>query len=669
MASSFVAKDIDVKAVNTIKFLAVDGVEKAKSGHPGLPMGAADCAWILWDRFLKFNSADPTWHNRDRFILSGGHGSMLIYSLLHLFGYDISLSDLGNFRQWGSKTPGHPEFHLDRGIETTTGPLGQGITNAVGMAMAAKRMAGTFNKPGYDVIDHHVFAFCGDGDMMEGISHEACSLAGHLALDNLVVIYDDNEISIEGDTDLAFTENVGKRFEAYNWHVQCIDGHNHAEIAAAIAAAKVVNDKPSLIIAKTTIGKGAPNKAGTASAHGEPLGADEVKAAKELAGWPIDHPFYVPDEVYAECKARVAENVPAYDAWKVMFTDYAKKFPEMKTLWDAMFNKEIPKDLEDKLLAEFDCNKALATRASSGNVIQEISKLVPSFWGGSADLSPSNKSDIKGGGSYSKDNPTGKNLHFGVREHAMASILNGMSVYGGIIPYGATFMVFCDYLRPAMRLSAIMKQQVIYILTHDSIFVGEDGPTHEPIEHSASMRVIPNLTVIRPADTAETIVAWMTALENKTGPTALLLSRQNLACIDADSSKAKQLKKGAYIAYEPEKVDAIIIGTGSELNTALEAAKMLNLKGFGLRVVSMPSMELFDAQSSAYKESVLPKSITKRIVVEAASEFGWHKYVGIDGLILGMKSFGESAPYQVLAEKFGFTAEAVAEKTEAYLKS
>ncbi len=658
---------LDLLAVNTIKFLAIDGVEKAKSGHPGLPMGAADYAFVLWNRYLRYNPKDPKWPNRDRFVLSGGHGSMLLYSLLHLAGYDMPMEALQSFRQLDSPAAGHPEFELERGIETTTGPLGQGISNAVGMAMAAKRMGALFNKPGYDIVSHRIFVIASDGDLMEGISHESCALAGHLGLGNIVVLYDDNQISIEGSTALAYSDDVQKRFEAYHWHVQKADGHDHAAIAAALDAACAETDKPSIIIAKTQIGRGAPTKAGTASAHGEPLGAEEADGAKKLAGWPVDQKFYVPDEVRKMFAERATCLLEDYKAWQDMFKEYCAKFPEQKQLWDDVFGKTVPPGLEDTLLAKFDCQKPTATRASSGNVIQEIAALVPAFWGGSADLSPSNKTDVKGGGSFSRENPLGRNIHFGVREHGMASAVNGMAVYGGVIPYCGTFMVFADYLRPTLRLASLMGQQVIYVFTHDSIFVGEDGPTHEPVEHLASFRCIPGITTIRPADTAETIVAWAVALENKM-PTILALSRQNLCSVNSDITAAKQLRKGAYVVRDAAKIDAIIIASGSEVEPAIGAAAMLEGNGIAVRVVSMPSMELFDAQDKAYRDSVLPPSVTKRIVVEAAGPFGWHKYVGIDGLLLTMHGFGASGPYQELASRFGFTAESVAEKVTDYLK-
>lgn len=660
---------LDDLAVNTIKFLAADGVEKAKSGHPGLPMGAADYAYVLWSRFLRYNPKDPKWPNRDRFVLSGGHGSMLLYSLLHLAGFDISLEDLQQFRQWESATPGHPEYDIERGVETTTGPLGQGISNAVGMAMAAKRMAALFNRPGYDIVDNTIYVIMGDGDMMEGISHESCALAGHLGLGNMVVLYDDNHISIEGDTALAYTDDVALRFEGYHWHVQKIDGHDRAAAEAAIAAARAETDRPSIIIARTHIANGCPTKHDTAAAHGEPLGEEEIAAAKQLVGWPVDKPFHVPGEVRDLFAARAKDLLKDYNAWQEMFAKYSEEFPELVELWDAMMNRAVPADIDDQLLAKLDCEKPNATRNSSGLIIQELAKLVPALWGGSADLAPSNKTDVKGGGDFSKDDPLGRNIHFGVREHGMGSLMNGMALYGGVIPYGGTFLVFADYMRPTIRLASIMKQQVVYVFTHDSIFVGEDGPTHEPIEHIASLRCMPGVTVIRPADTAETIMAWAAALENRTGPTVLALTRQNLGAVNDSPVKAKALRKGAYVVRDAQKIDVLLIATGSEVGTALGAADMLEEKGVGVRVVSMPSMELFEAQDKAYQDSVIPPTVKKRVAVEAGASFGWCRYAGDDGVAIGMDRFGASAPYKVLAEKFGFTPESVAARVEEYLKN
>ncbi len=668
MSDAIVDSRLDDLAVNTIKFLAVDAVEKANSGHPGMPMGAADYAYTLWIRHLRYNPADPKWPNRDRFVLSAGHGSMLLHSLLHLAGYDMPMEELQRFRQWGSATPGHPEYDIDRGVETTTGPLGQGLGNAVGMAMAAERTAALFNRPGYDVVDHHIYVIASDGDLEEGVSHEACSLAGHLGLGRLIVIYDDNHISIEGSTDLAFSDDVAKRFEAYHWHVQKIDGHDRAAASKAISAAKAVTDQPSIIIARTHIANGAPTKHDTAGAHGEPLGPEETKAAKELAGWPLEPTFYVPDEVRDLFARRAEELRKNYDAWMAMLERYRAEFPKQAKLWDKMMSKEVPPELEDLIIPTIDCSKPAATRVSSGQVISEVAKLVPSLWGGSADLAPSTKTDIKSWGSFSKENRTGWNIHFGVREHGMGAILNGISAYGGYIPFGATFLIFSDYLRPTIRLAAMMHRQVIEVFTHDSIFLGEDGPTHEPIEHLASLRAIPGVTLIRPADAAETAVAWAVALENKTGPTLLALTRQSLPSCSGDPLIAKGLRRGAYIVKDADRIDVVIIATGSEVSAAIAASDILAAERVGARVVSMPSTQIFDKQSQAYQDSVIPPGIRKRVVVEAASPLGWCKYVGDEGLIIGIDRFGASAPYKVLAEKYGLTPEQIAARVLEYMR-
>lgn len=668
MSEPIVNHRLDDLAVNTIKFLSVDAVEKANSGHPGLPMGAADYTYALWMKHLRYNPGDPRWPNRDRFVLSAGHGSALLYSMLHLSGYNMSIEDLQQFRQWGSPTPGHPEYELDRGIETTTGPLGQGLGNSVGMAMAMERTAALFNRPGYDIVDHSIFVIASDGDLEEGVSHEACSLAGHLGLGRLIVIYDSNHISIEGNTSLAYSDDVAMRFEAYHWHVQKIDGHDRAAASEAIAAAKAVKDKPSIIIARTHIANGAPTKHDTAGAHGEPLGPDETKAAKELAGWPLEPTFYVPDEVRSVFAKRAAELKPEYDNWKVLFEKYRAEFPDQAELWDKMMAKAVPENIEDLMLPNIDCSKPAATRVSSGLAINEMAKHVPSLWGGSADLAPSTKTDIKTAGSFSKEDRLGWNIHFGVREHGMGAIVNGMGLYGGFIPFGSTFLIFSDYLRPTIRLGSLMKLHVIEVFTHDSVFLGEDGPTHEPIEHLASLRAIPGVTVIRPADAAETVVAWAVALENTSGPTLLALSRQNLPACSGDPQIAKQLRRGAYVVRDADKIDVIMIATGSEVSAAIAASEILCGQGLGVRVVSMPCTELFDKQDQAYRDSVLPPAIKKRVVVEAASPLGWCKYSGDEGLIIGMERFGASAPYKVLAEKFGFTPDQIAAKVARYVR-
>lgn len=667
MPEVIIDKHTDDLAVNTIKFLAVDAVQKANSGHPGMPMGAADYTYALWIKHLRYNPKDPTWPNRDRFILSAGHGSMLLYAMLHLAGYDMPLEQLQQFRQWCSDTPGHPEYDLKLGIETTTGPLGQGISNAVGMAMAQRRLAALFNKPGYDIIDHRIYVIASDGDLEEGVSHESCSLAGHLGLGSIIVLYDDNHISIEGDTDLAYSDNVAMRFEAYGWYVQKIDGHDRAAASLALSKAEAVTDRPSIIIARTHIANGAPTKHDTAAAHGEPLGEEEVKAAKQLVGWPLEPTFYVPREVRELFAKRAAELLPQYEAWQSMFAQYRQTYPEQAELWDKMMGKVVPPNIEEKILPNIDCEKPAATRVASGMVIQEAAKLVPSLWGGSADLAPSTKTDVKGAGDFEKDSPLGWNIHFGVREHGMGAAVNGIALYGGFIPYGATFMVFSDYMRPPIRLAALMGLHVVHVFTHDSIFVGEDGPTHEPIEQLAALRAIPNVKVIRPADTAETAVAWAVALENTTGPTLLALSRQNLPACSDDPMKAKGLRKGAYVVRDSDRIDVVLIATGSEVSAAIGAYEILKEKGIGVRVVSMPCMELFDEQEKAYRDSIIPPDVKKRVSIEAASPFGWNKYVGDDGISIGMTRFGASAPYKVLAEKFGFTPEAIAARVEEYL--
>lgn len=658
-------------AVNTIRFLAVDAVEKAVSGHPGLPSGAADYAYVLWTKYLKFNPADPAWQNRDRFVLSAGHGSMLLYALLHLSGYDMPMEEIKNFRQWGSITPGHPEHELAPGVEATTGPLGQGFGNGVGMAIAAKMLAARFNKPGYDIIDHNVFAIVSDGDLMEGISHEAASLAGHLALNNLIYIYDDNHISIEGDTELAYSDDVEDRFESYGWHVQRINGHDREAVDAAIAVALKEDRRPSLIIARTHIGYGAPHKQDTKEAHGEALGADEVEAMKKNLGWPLEPTFYVPEEVYALFRERRRELEMVYEEWHHMFARYRQEYPYEAKLWEDMMSLEVPGDIADRLLAVVDTSKDAATRDSSGQVMQEIARLVPSLVGGAADLAPSTKTLLKGYGDIEKDRFDGRNLHFGIREHAMGAVSTGISLNGGFIPFAATFLIFSDYMRPTLRLASMQHVQVIYVYTHDSVFLGEDGPTHEPIEHLASIRAIPGMNIIRPADAAETAVAWAVALKNHHGPTALSLTRQKVPQIERKNpDSAKDLEKGAYVIYESgdEKNDLILIATGSEVHVAIGAAKILEEQGISSRVVSFPSHALFERQPREYKEQVLPPEIANRVIIEAASPMSWYRYAGPYGLIIGLDRFGASAPYNAIAKEFGYTPEAVAEKVQNYLR-
>ena len=651
---------------DAIRFLAADAVEQANSGHPGLPMGAADCAFALWGNFLSFNPADPRWPNRDRFILSAGHGSMLLYSLLHLFGFDLPLDELKNFRQWGSKTPGHPEFGHTVGVEVTTGPLGQGFANGVGMAIASQMAAERFNSVDFKPIDHMIYALIGDGDLQEGISYEAAALAGHLKLGNMVYIYDSNSITIEGKTDLAWSEDVEGRFIAAGWHVQKIDGHDNARIVAAIAAAKAETGKPSLIIATTRIAFGSPNKAGSSGAHGSPLGAEELAATRANLGWQYG-PFEVPQELRDICRTSVEAKQRQYADWQQGFAAWKRDNPEKAKLWDQMWNRKLPANLADELLAVV-AGKDGATRALSGAVLQKIAALVPSVVGGSADLSPSNNSDIKGSPSVQAGAFAGRNLHFGIREHAMGAVVNGMALYGCFIPYGATFLVFSDYCRPAIRLSALMKIQAIYIFTHDSFFVGEDGPTHQPIEHVASLRLIPDLQVIRPADGLETALAWQAALEKKDGPTALILTRQKLPVIDRGAASNDDIRKGGYVVSTPTgKPDVVIMASGSEVHVAVEAAVKLTADGIAIRIVSVPCLETFMAQSREYRSQVLPVGVP-RVAFEAGRSESWGRLIGCDGLFIGIEHFGASAPDKVLAEQFGFTAPQVAERITAFLK-
>ncbi len=652
---------------DAIRFLAVDAVEQANSGHPGLPMGAADCAFALWGNFLSFNPADPRWPNRDRFVLSAGHGSMLLYSLLHLFGFDLPLEELKNFRQWESKTPGHPEFGHTVGVEVTTGPLGQGFANGVGMAIASKMAAERFNTSDFKPIDHTVYALVGDGDLQEGISYEAAALAGHLKLGNMVYIYDDNGITIEGKTSLAWSEDVAGRFTACGWHVQKIDGHDYDQITAAITAAKAEKERPSIIMARTHIAFGSPKCQGSSGAHGSPLGKDEIAATRANLGWP-HAPFEVPDEVVATCLTRVEALKVGYSAWQRGFATWHAANPEKAKLWDAMWHKSIPADLADELIAAV-AGKDGATRALSGAVLQKAAALVPALAGGSADLSPSNNSDIKGSPSVQPGAFGGRNLHFGIREHAMGAVMNGMALYGCFIPYGATFLVFSDYCRPAVRLSALMKQQAIYIFTHDSFFVGEDGPTHQPIEHVASLRLIPGLHVIRPADGLETALAWQSALQRTNGPTVLILTRQKLPVIARPEGFApSDVLKGGYVVSSPDGgADVVIMASGSELHVAVEAAATLAGRGIKARIVSVPCLELFMAQSDAYRAGVLPAGVP-RVAFEAGRGESWGRLIGCDGLFIGIEHFGASAPDKILAEKFGFTVPQVAERIAAFLK-
>lgn len=659
--------NIDTMSVNAIRVLAADGVQKANSGHPGLPLGAAATAYELWAKHMKHNPANPKWPNRDRFILSGGHGSMLLYSLLHLFGYGLTVEDLRQFRQDNSLTPGHPEYGHTVGVEATTGPLGAGMAMAVGMAMGEAHLGAKFNKEGYPIVDHYTFVLGGDGCMMEGITYEAMSLAGTLGLGKLIVLYDSNKISIEGDTDIAFTEDVRKRFEAFGFQTLVVeDGNNLEEIGAAIEAAKADLTRPSMITIKTKIGYGSP-KEGKASAHGEPLGEDNIKAMKEKLGWPSQEPFYVPEEVYAHYKALAQEKVKDEEAWNKLFEKYCAEFPEMKELWDKYHDENAAKDLIDnEEFWAFD-DKADATRNLSGKTINKLKNYLPNLIGGSADLAPSTKTYMSDMGDFSKNDYAGRNLHFGVRELAMAGIGNGLMLHGGLRAYVSTFFVFSDYVKPMARLSALMGLPLTFVLTHDSIGVGEDGPTHEPIEQLAMLRAMPNFTVYRPADATECAAAWYYAVSSTKTPTALVLTRQNLPQLAGSS---KEALKGGYIISNSKKEtpDAIIIASGSEVQLGINAQEELAKEGIDVRVVSMPSMDVFELQSEEYKESILPKNVRARVAVEAGTEFGWGKYVGLDGTTITMKGFGASAPAGVLFKKFGFTTENVVNAVKSVLK-
>jgi len=654
------------EAVNTIKFLAVDAVEKANSGHPGLPMGAADMAYVLWSRFLRYDPLAPEWPDRDRFVLSAGHGSMLLYGLLHLSGYDLPMSELQAFRQWGSKTPGHPEFGHTPGVEATTGPLGQGISNAVGMALAAKMMAARFNTEDFEPVSHRIFVLASDGDLMEGISGEACSLGGHLRLDNLIVLYDDNHITIEGETRLAFSENVGKRYEAYGWHVQHADGHDHDAVAAAIQAAIDEGERPSIIVARTHIAKGAPTKQDSASSHGSPLGADEVRGAKERARWPLEPTFRIPEAVRAHFKALAEEGAALRTAWEGRFDEWRTNHPDKAGQWDAIWNRTVPEEITRQLLdaAPTDDN---ATRSHGSVVLRRAAELVPGLVGGSADLAPSTKTLIKGSPSIAPGEFDGRNMHFGIREHAMGAIVNGMLYHGGFRPFGSTFLVFADYVRPAIRLAALAKLPAIHVFTHDSIFVGEDGPTHEPIEHAFSLRVIPGLHVFRPADGFETALAWGMALERDDGPTVLLLSRQKLPAIDRRATgELADPRRGAYLVDGDSDPDVVVAATGSELHLAVAAREALAADGKKANVVSVPCLEIFLEQDPAYRAQLFPSG-TPVVTIEAGVTDPWRVLAGTDGLTLGIDRFGASAPAEVLGEEFGFTAESVVRRIREWL--
>ena len=654
-------KAIDALSVNSIRVLAADAIQKANSGHPGLPLGSAPMAYELWANHMNHNPANPKWENRDRFILSGGHGSMLLYSLLHLFGYGLTKEDIMNFRQLGSLTPGHPEYGHTVGVEATTGPLGAGMGMAVGMALAEKHLAAVFNKENYPVVDHYTYVLGGDGCMMEGISSEAFSLAGTMGLSKLIVLYDSNRISIEGSTDLAFRENVEERMKAFGFQTITVeDGTNLDAIGLAIEAAKADTERPSFITIKTEIGYGCPAKQGKASAHGEPLGVDNVKAMRETLGWPYEEPFFVPDEVYAHFAKLAEEKAETEAAWNVMFAAYCQEYPEMEALWEKYHSGVDADSLMNNEKLWLEQEKPEATRSLSGKMINLLKDEIPGMIGGSADLGPSNKTEMKGEGDFSAENSAGRNIHFGVRELAMAAIGNGIMLHGGLRAYVATFFVFSDYVKPMARLSALMGVPLTFVLTHDSIGVGEDGPTHEPIEQLAMLRAMPNLRVFRPCDAMETSAAWLSA--EKT-PTALVLTRQNLAPITGSSREAL---KGGYVIDDCEGTpEVILIASGSEVELAVKAKAELEAEGTKVRVVSMPCMELFEEQSAEYRETVLPRAVRKRVAIEALSDFGWGKYVGLDGAYVCMKSFGASAPAAKLFEKFGFTVENVVNTVKA----
>ena len=647
---------------NTIRGLSVDGVAAANSGHPGMPLGMADVCAVLWSEHMNFNPKNPKWLNRDRFILSAGHGSMLIYSLLHLYGYDLSMDDLKAFRQWGSKTPGHPENFVTAGVETTTGPLGQGVANAVGFALAEASLAARYNREGSEIIDHYTYVVAGDGCLQEGISHEACSFAGHNKLGKLIMLYDSNNITIDGPTHISFTEDTRKRFEAYGWQVLEIDGHDYDQINTAIAEAKKEKSKPSIIICKTIIGFGSPNRAGTSKAHGEPFPAEEIELMKEKLGLPKDKSFFVPNEI-SDLRAKTQEKGENLEnQWNELWENYKNKNQEAAKELENSIKGEISKEALD--IPQFGSEKAIATRSASGTVLNHIAKYIPQLMGGSADLTPSNNTLPAGEESFSPENPKGRYIRYGVREHGMAAIMNGMALHGGVLPYSGTFFVFSDYMRPAMRMSALMEQQVVYVLTHDSIGLGEDGPTHQPEAHLWAYRMIPNMTVIRPMDANETAEAWKSALKNKKGPTCLVLTRQGLPVYDRAGlgwAKSEEAQKGGYVLCEDKDFEAIIIATGSEVELAVEAKAKLNEQGIKVRIVSMPSTNIFDEQPQEYKESVLPKNILKRVAVEAGVTLGWYKYVGLEGRVIGLDRFGASAPYKTLYKEFGITTDAIVE--------
>jgi transketolase len=659
---------LDQLCINTIRTLSMDAVEKAKSGHPGMPMGAAAMAYVLWTRFLKHNPADPTWPDRDRFVLSAGHGCMLLYSVLHLTGYDLPLDELKRFRQWDSRTPGHPEYGVVPGVEATTGPLGQGLANGVGMAIAERMLAARFNRPGHTLVDHYTYGIVSDGDLMEGVASEAASLAGHLGLNKLICLYDDNKVTIEGCTDLAFTEDVGQRFAAYGWHVRRVDGNDLQAVETALRAGQAEAARPTLIVSRTHIAYGSPHKQDSAEAHGAPLGEEEVKLTKEALGWPVDAHFYIPDAALAHFRRALDAGRTAQASWQKTCTAYEQAYPELAQEWQRVMRGDPPAGWEGHLPTFGPAAGPMATREASGKVLNALAPHWAEVVGGSADLAPSNLTYLAGLSDFSASNRAGRNLHFGVREHAMGAILNGMALHAGLRVYGGTFLIFSDYMRPAIRLAALMELPVTYVFTHDSIGLGEDGPTHQPIEHLAALRSIPRLTVIRPADANETVAAWKVALQNKRGPVALILSRQKLPVLDrAMYPPADGLERGAYVLADASvgKLGLILIATGSEVALALEARTVLEAQGIGTRVVSMPSWELFDAQPQEYQASVLPPEVTARLAIEAGVAQGWCRYVGAQGDVLSIEHFGASAPYQTLFREFGFTVENIVKRVHS----
>lgn len=659
---------LDDLCINSIRMLAADAVQKANSGHPGMPMGDAAMAYVLWSRFLRHNPKNPFWQNRDRFVLSSGHGSMLLYSLLHLTGHGISLDDIRNFRQWESKTPGHPEYCPSCGIETTTGPLGQGFATGVGMAMAEKYLSGMFNRPGFPLVDYTIYGILGDGDLMEGISSEAASLAGHLKLGKIVYLYSDNRISIEGSTDLAFTEDVAKKFAAFGWHVQKAPGDDLRKIGDAIAEAKKEKNRPSIIIVRTHIGFGSPHRQDTAEAHGSPLGEEELKLTKNNLGWP-NKSFYVPKPALSHMRKAVAKGKQTEAAWKKLFSGYRKKFRAEAQLWETLGSGRLPSGWEASLPTFKPADGAIATRSASGKVLNAVAGKLPHLVGGSADLSPSNNTHLKNYPDFGSSKE-GRNIHFGVREFAMGAALNGMALSKMLIPYGGTFLVFSDYMKPAVRLAALMEAHVVYVFTHDSIGLGEDGPTHQPIEHLSALRAMPHINVLRPADANETVEAWKIAITDSKRPHALILSRQNLPVLDRTKfAPGSQVAKGGYVLSDSQGTpEVILISSGAEVHVTLAAADLLRAKGINVRVVNMVCCELFDRQDRAYQENVLPPQVEARLAVEAGATTSWYKYAGLKGGVIGIDRFGASAPAKVLFEKFGFTAENIAEKARKLLK-